>query len=107
MAVVVVPSGTTAMFVHGFLILDPNEFLKFLSKSSEERIVVLATKDIGIVHKKRKYVYAAVYGGFTLLTITGKPLSLPSNTSIVRADDVLLPPAVWTRLLKKSKSKKY
>ncbi len=97
---VIVATGTGIVLVNGFLVVEPSEFLKFLSGSDGERVVVLAVRDTGVVHKEKTYIYATVYGGFTLLTKTDTPLPLPSNTKTIKVEEIILPPAVWTKLNK-------
>ncbi len=94
----IVAAGAGVALVNGFLIVEPDEFLRFLSGSGEERVVVLVVKNTGVVHKEKTYIYASVYGGFTLLTKTSRPLLLPSSTKTIKAEEIILPPAVWTKL---------
>ena len=92
---IIATTGAGIALINGFLIVDSNEFLKFLSMSNGERIVVLAVKNTGIVHKEKTYIYATVYGGFLLLTKTNTPLPLPSNTKTVKVEEIFLPQAIW------------
>ena len=88
--------------VHGYLIMKPQDFLKLLNKQ-ENTVVILVVKQAGVLHKKVTYIYAAKYGGFTILTKTETPLLLPSGAEIVRAEDLIVPPAVINRLNSLSK----
>ncbi len=95
---VIVGAGAGVALVHGFLIVEPDEFLRFLGGSGGEKVVVLGVRNTGVVHREKMYIYASVYGGFTLLTKTSRPLLLPSNTKTIKAEEIILPPAVWTKL---------
>ncbi len=91
-------SASAHALVHDFLVLEPKEFMKLVNKLGRNTVVVLVVRNIGIVHKKEVYIYAVKYGGFTALTKTSTPLPLSSDTEIVVARDIILPPAVWTKL---------
>ena len=94
--------ASSEALVHGYLIMKPQEFIKLLSKE-ENTVVILVVKQAGVLHKKVTYTYAATYGGFTILTKTETPLPLPSDVEIVRAEDLIVPPAVTSRLNSLSK----
>ena len=96
-----VPPGVYAsetMFVYGFLIMKPAEFLKIINRLGRDAVVVLAVKNEGVVRKRKTYIYAAKYGGFTVLTRSEKPLPLRSDVELVVAEHVVLPVAVRSRL---------
>ena len=87
-----------AALAHSFLILKPEEFIKLVNRLGRNSVVVLVVKKTGIVNRREVYIYAARYGGFTVLTRTLKPLPLPSGIELVTAEDIVLPVAVKNKL---------
>ncbi len=95
------PAGAYASasaLVYGFLIVKPMEFLKIVNRLGKDAVVVLVVKDLGVVHKRKNYIYATKYGGFTVLTRSEKPLPLRSDIELVTANDIILPVAVRSKL---------
>ena len=98
---VVAASGSGAVIVYSFLIMEPNEYLRLLSSSDKkDKIVVVVEKNEGVVHKEKYYTYITTYGGFTVITRTRKPLPLPSDTKTIKAKEIILPVAVREKLSK-------
>jgi len=93
--------GATASaqtFAYGFLVFEPEEFLRLVSKTDSRAVVVLVKKRKGIVNRKDVYIYVAKYGDFTILTRSETPLSLPSNAELIASKDLTIPPAVMRAL---------
>ncbi len=78
--------------------MKPMEFLKIVNKLEKDAVVVLVIKNVGVVHKRETYIYATMYGGFTVLTRSEKPLPLSSDIELVTAGDIILPVAVHSKL---------
>ena len=74
------------------------EFLKIVNKLEKDAVVVLVIKNVDVVHKRKTYIYATKYGGFTVLTRSEKPLPLSSDIELVTAKDIILPVAVCSKL---------
>lgn len=90
--------ASAGALVYGFLIMKPMEFLKIVNKLEKNTVVVLVVRNVGVVHKRKTYIYATKYGGFTVLTRSEKPLPLRSDIELVTAEDIILPVAVRSKL---------
>lgn len=85
-------------FSNGYLILKPAEFLKLVSKSGRNAVVVVIKEREGVINRKDVYAYVSKYGELTIMTRSATQLPLPSNAEVVTAEKLVLPPAVRSRL---------
>ena len=90
--------ASAGALVYGFLITKPMEFLKIVNRLEKDAVVVLVIKNVGVVYKRKTYIYATKYGGFTVLTRSEKSLPLRSDIELVIAKDIILPVAVRSKL---------
>ena len=90
--------ASASSLVYGFLIMKPMEFLKIINRLGKDAVVVLVVKNVGVVHKRKTYIYATKYGEFTVLTRSERPLPLRSDIELVAAEDIILPVAVRSKL---------
>ncbi|ADC64736.1 hypothetical protein Ferp_0563 [Ferroglobus placidus DSM 10642] len=94
-------AASAQKFTFGFLIFEPEEFLKLVKTAREtdgRAVVILVKKRKGVVNRKDEYIYAAKYADFTILTRSETPLALPSKTELIVSRDIVLPVAVMHAL---------
>lgn len=90
---------TAMALIHGYLIMEPKEFLRLVNSIEDKSpVIVLVTRQVGVVHKRIEYIYTIKYGEFIVLTKSESSLPLPPNTRLIMARRLILPPAVSYRL---------